>query len=163
MLCRVAEDAEFTAASTGGQISSRLLSMRSANALLELPAVSALSPVKSLAFKASEICRLCDARMQVQLLAMHRRGPVRVQHDSECSIFQTNVGFDDTHVCEVCKVHSRTISHFRGSPDLDVQMGQVQGTLPAGSVVSALLIGDLRAMPVPEEVTMLDPFQSAQR
>ena len=31
---------ELAAVSTGGQISSRLLSMRSANALLELPAVS---------------------------------------------------------------------------------------------------------------------------
>ena len=39
MLCRTAHGGEFTAVSTGGQISSRLLSMRSANALLELPAV----------------------------------------------------------------------------------------------------------------------------
>lgn len=40
---RTSESAgELAAASTGGQISSRLLSMRSTNALLELPAVSAL-------------------------------------------------------------------------------------------------------------------------
>ena len=35
---------EFSAESTGGQISSRLLSMRSANALLELPAASGTIP-----------------------------------------------------------------------------------------------------------------------
>ncbi|EIE21770.1 molybdopterin biosynthesis protein [Coccomyxa subellipsoidea C-169] len=62
---------ELAAASTGGQISSRLLSMRSANALLELPAV--------------------------------------------------------------------------------------QGVLPAGSLVSALLIDDLSAMPVPEDIPLVVP------
>ena len=41
-LFRAAGGGEFAASSTGGQISSRLLSMRSANALLELPAVSVL-------------------------------------------------------------------------------------------------------------------------
>ena len=41
--CREAGGGGFAAASTGGQISSRLLSMRSANALLELPSVSAPS------------------------------------------------------------------------------------------------------------------------
>ena len=35
---------EFSAVSTGGQISSRLLSMRAANALLELPALSGTIP-----------------------------------------------------------------------------------------------------------------------
>ncbi|CAL8471737.1 g11279 [Coccomyxa elongata] len=62
---------ELAAASTGGQISSRLLSMRSANALLELPAA--------------------------------------------------------------------------------------QGVLPAGSIVSALLIDDLGSMPVPEGIPMIVP------
>lgn len=41
-LFRAAGGGEFAASSTGGQISSRLLSMRSAKALLELPAVSVL-------------------------------------------------------------------------------------------------------------------------
>ncbi|BDA47114.1 Gephyrin [Coccomyxa sp. Obi] len=62
---------ELAAVSTGGQISSRLLSMRSANALLELPSA--------------------------------------------------------------------------------------QGTLPAGSIVSALLIDDLGSMPVPEDIQMVVP------
>ncbi len=43
VLFRAGGGAEFAASSTGGQISSRLLSMRSANALLELPAVSPAS------------------------------------------------------------------------------------------------------------------------
>ena len=43
-MCREGGGTGFAAASTGGQISSRLLSMRSANALLELPSVSAPRP-----------------------------------------------------------------------------------------------------------------------
>lgn len=39
---------EFVAESTGGQISSRLLSMRSANALLEFPAASGIIPKGSM-------------------------------------------------------------------------------------------------------------------
>lgn len=39
---------EFSAESTGGQISSRLLSMRSANALLELPAARGTIPKGSM-------------------------------------------------------------------------------------------------------------------
>lgn len=39
---------EFSAVSTGGQISSRLLSMRGANALLELPAASGNIPKGSM-------------------------------------------------------------------------------------------------------------------
>ena len=46
-LSREAGGAGFAAASTGGQISSRLLSMRSANALLELPCVSVPCPCAS--------------------------------------------------------------------------------------------------------------------
>ena len=38
------EGGEFVAHSTGGQISSRLLSMRSANALLEMPQVCGYCP-----------------------------------------------------------------------------------------------------------------------
>lgn len=34
---------------------------------------------------------------------------------------------------------------------------QAQGTLPAGSIVSALVIGDLGLMPVPEDVPMTEP------
>ncbi|CAL5220125.1 g2080 [Coccomyxa viridis] len=71
---RAGGGAEFAASSTGGQISSRLLSMRSANALLELPAA--------------------------------------------------------------------------------------QGVLPAGSVVSALLIGDLGGMPVLEDLPMIMPLKN---
>ena len=36
---------------------------------------------------------------------------------------------------------------------------QAQGVLPAGSVVSALLMGDLGGMPIPEDVPMTDPLQ----
>lgn len=34
---------------------------------------------------------------------------------------------------------------------------QVQGVLPAGSLVSALLIDDLSAMPVPEDIPLVVP------
>lgn len=34
---------------------------------------------------------------------------------------------------------------------------QAQGVLPAGSIVSALLIDDLGSMPVPEDIQMVVP------
>jgi gephyrin len=102
MLRRTADGGEFTAVSTGGQISSRLLSMRSANALLELPAVRLLCLAilaHVLSYAPLPLSRPHAARMVVQ----------------------------------------------------------VAGVLPAGSLVTALLIDDLSDMPVPDDVPLLMP------
>ncbi len=112
VLCRAAEGAEFTAASTGGQISSRLLSMRSANALLELPAVNARSPAKPLSSQAPEIVKHCDATFCMCTGVGVWRVTIWLYFNLNFTIM---VAADDT--C-VCMSGARSVSHSRAASTL---------------------------------------------
>ncbi len=54
------------------------------------------------------------------------------------------------------QISSRILSARSANALLEIPMAT--GVLPAGSKVSALLIGDLRGMPVPEEVALTEGF-----
>ena len=118
------------AESTGGQISSRLLSMRSANALLELPAV-----------------RLPRTHPQV-MHALH----VLLKHSCCTRSHSMKIYASLCQSCYCCLNELQHHSILRQAVWVQADM-----TLPAGTMVSALLISDLQAMPQKENLPMLQP------
>ena len=79
---------EFTAESTGGQISSRLLSMRSANALLEFPAAKGVIPKGSMvsALIISDLCAMPMSEPKLSLTG----SPAHYEYEAKYLGFSQN-------------------------------------------------------------------------